>query len=214
MSGADLSGSNRERDRITVAGIAGMYGAGKDLAAGVFAERGFLVIDVDALGHRALELRKREILERFGAGVIGPSGEVDRRALGGIVFSSVEERRALEAIVHPAMREEVAETIRTERGRGAAGRNVCINAALLFPMGLAELCDFVVWVKAPFLSRLGRTMVRDRLPLREALKRLLSQRHLRPQQSSRAVDIYTVKNSGTRERLREEIRKLLARKGL
>lgn len=192
-----------------VAGLAGKYGAGKNLAAGVFAERGFLVLDVDALGHRALELRKTEIVERFGADVIGPSGAVDRKELGRIVFSSDLERRALESIVHPAMREMIAKTIRSE-----PGRNICINAALLFPMGLAELCDFVVWVKAPFLSRLRWAIARDRLSLREALKRFLSQRNLRPQHSSRAVDIYTVQNSGTRERLREDIRELLTRKGL
>ena len=154
--------------------------------------RGFLVIDVDRLGHHALEDKRDALIGRFGNGIVGAGGKIDRKALGRIVFADTASRRELESIVHPAMREAAAGIIREN-----SARDVCINAALLFPMGLAEYCDLVFWVTAPFLKRLKWAMGRDRLSIFQTIRRFAAQRELRLQFSSRSVDIFSVRNSGS-----------------
>ena len=86
-----------------VVGLTGKYCAGKNEAARVFAERGFRVVDVDRLGHQALEASRDEIAARFGPGVMDPHGGVDRKKLGKLVFGDRKKLRDLEDIVHPLM---------------------------------------------------------------------------------------------------------------
>lgn len=183
-----------------VVGVSGKYCAGKSTVADLLeAEWGFLQIDVDALGHQALERRRDEVLSRFGSGIV-VDGRIDRRRLGGIVFGNPQALADLESIVHPEMIAMVEETIRRE-----AERDVVVNAAILFKMGLDRLCDTVIWVEAPVLRRIFRARRRDRLPFLQILKRLNAQRGMKPQSSRGDVDIHTVRNSGNLEALKRRI---------
>ncbi len=193
-----------------VIGVAGKFASGKSRVAKILEERGFLEVDVDRLGHRALEEAREAVAGRFGDEVVrSEDGGVDRRRLGEIVFRDPAALRDLEAIVHPRM-VAMAERIIREN----PGRNVVLNAAILFPMGLDRLCDAVVWVQAPWPVRLLRAMRRDRLPLPAAVRRIRAQRSLRPQPSSDSVDIYSVKNAGSLRRLESTVEGILTREGL
>jgi dephospho-CoA kinase len=173
-----------------VVGIAGKYCAGKSTVSTLLAEHGYEVIDVDALGHEALERKQAEIIARFGPSILGQDGGIDRRRLGRIVFADAESKAALETIVHPEMKEMTRERLRNIEPHPAA-----INAAILFEMGLDELCDVVLWVTAPFLKRLLRAAKRDKLPLLQLLSRFRAQRRMGPQSSRENVDIEIVRNS-------------------
>ena len=83
-------------------GLTGLYCAGKNYIASILDSRGIPVLDVDKLGHQAIEREKEAIITRFGAIVLGTDGHIDRRALGKQVFGEPEALAALEAIVHPA----------------------------------------------------------------------------------------------------------------
>jgi dephospho-CoA kinase len=147
-----------------VIGLTGGIGAGKSLAASSLAQLGLLVLDADAIGHallaqrpardRVVERFGREILMMPGAGIEGDGAEVDRKALGRIVFADPSARRDLEAILHPAMRKTF------ERAVGRAGRNgqpgVVLDAAILYEAGWNTLCDAVIFVEAPRDQRLAR----------------------------------------------------------
>lgn len=212
-----------------IVGLGGKCCAGKDTLAAILKESGYAEISVDALGHRALETRRDEVVAHFGPEILAtggndsPDGEtfpgggspeeppIDRKALGRIVFSSSKERRALEAIVHPEMKRLLAEEIEARRGnmraRGAAGApggddpRIIINAALIFYMELDTLCDAVLWITASPLRRFLRAWKRDDLPLGAILRRFWAQRQLGPHPSGENVDIHIVKNEGGRERL-------------
>ncbi len=191
-------------------GVAGSYCAGKNAVISILLENGFRQIDVDRVGHEVLRepaVRSR-VSERFGAGVLGPDGEVDRRALGRWVFARRAALRRLESIVHPPMVERVRAQLAREEGR------VAINAAVLFRMGLDRLCDLVLCVRAPLRARLARARARDGLGDWQALRRLAAQRGICPKLNAPGVDIYYVDNDGGLDALREGTLAILREKGL
>ncbi|MBN2651480.1 MAG: dephospho-CoA kinase, partial [Spirochaetales bacterium] len=87
-----------------VIGIVGKSGAGKNFVANYFEEQGFVHVDLDLLGHRGLILAGGKIREVFGEQVIAADGQVDRKALGSIVFVDEEKLRLLESIVFPEIK--------------------------------------------------------------------------------------------------------------
>jgi dephospho-CoA kinase len=193
-----------------VIGVAGKYSAGKDSVAAILLEIIHPVtVDVDALGHEALEEKKEELLPIFGDRILAENGSVDRKALGSIVFGNGEKLRKLESIVHPVMREKVRDFI-AER----PDRDVVINAALLFYMELHRFCDAVIWVHAPLCTRIRRAKRRDGLSTREALARFRSQKKLKHKQIDTNTDIYTIRNNGSIEKLRNDVAEFLEIKGM
>jgi dephospho-CoA kinase len=193
-----------------VLGVAGSYCAGKNEVISILLEQGFRQIDVDRVGHEVLRepAVRRQVLERFGAGVLGADGEVDRRALGRRVFARRADLRRLESIVHPPMVERVRSQLAREQGW------IAINAAVLFRMGLDRLCDLVLCVRAPLRARLARARARDGLRAFQALRRLAAQRRICPKLKAPGVDIYYVDNDGGLDALRERTLAVLREKGL
>jgi dephospho-CoA kinase len=200
-----------------IVGVGGKCCAGKDTLADILKKAGYEEISVDALGHRALETRRDEVVEEFGPGILAPDhgGEpgasaaeprIDRKALGRIVFSDEGARKALEAIVHPEMKrllaEEIAARSATQAGTSTHGEaKIIINAALIFYMQLHTLCDLVIWVEASWFRRFLRARKRGGLSTLDILRRFWTQRHLGPHSYSESVDIHIVKNEGARARL-------------
>jgi dephospho-CoA kinase len=199
-----------------IIGLSGKYCAGKNAAASVFEELNIPSIDVDKLGHMALDAQINRIEEAFGSGVIvksepnnrsNPAKTVNRKELGAIVFSDPEKLRVLELITHPWMVEETERRIAEFLQCGST--HVVINAAVLLKMGLHQLCDTVLWVDAPLFIRIRRGLSRDPLKLPAVLKRIYTQRTLKPQPLGKYVDIYKVDNRSGIDQLRMEIRKIL-----
>ena len=175
-----------------IIGLTGLYCAGKNFVAALLEERGAPVLDVDKLGHTAIEREKKAIVARFGGDVLAVDGRVDRRRLGGKVFGKAEELAALEAIVHPAANKLTEEWIaaQAEAVAGSPGENrACvINAALLHKSSVFGRFDRVIVVRAPLLVRLIRAKGRDRLPWASLIKRFNSQKEFLPQYFSQNAD--------------------------
>ncbi len=190
-----------------IVGVGGKCCAGKDTLAEILKKVGYEEISVDALGHRALETRRDDVVREFGAGILardeGPGPRIDRKALGRIVFSDEKARKALEAIVHPEMKRLLAEEI-AARGED----NIIINAALIFYMELHTLCDLVIWVEASLIRRFFRARKRGGLSTFDILRRFWTQRHLGPHSYSESVDIHIVKNEGAQERLERRLQSI------
>ena len=192
-----------------VIGVTGPICGGKSTVSALLEEEGCYSIDVDLLGHKALEEKRAELLARFGTSILGADGAIDRRSLGKIVFADGEALRSLEAIVHPWMRSQVGEIIFAR-----ADEHICINAAVLFTMELHPFCDGILWVDAPVLTRLARLRRRNGLGILEGLRRIWSQRSLRAQHSMFRSDIYHIWNSGRPEELAGRIRRFLDELGM
>jgi dephospho-CoA kinase len=150
---------------IPVVGLVGGIGAGKSVAAAALVEHGLQILDADAIGHALLAQRpaRDRVIERFGSGVLTivsdehvplSEQEIDRKALGRIVFSDPAARRDLEEILHPSMRKTFERAIDRAGRNGKAG--VVLDAAILFEAGWNTLCDAVLFVDASREVRLSR----------------------------------------------------------
>jgi len=210
-------------------GLTGGYCAGKNSVAELLEKRGWASIDVDRLGHRALELARDEVLrhfdeearERFGRGLLDEGGGLDRKLLGAIVFSEPRKLAEHEAIIHPVMfalvDEEIAALRDEARARGDEAARIVVNAAILYKMPILAGCDAVIEVRAPLLLRLRRAKARDGLGARRALDRIGRQAALwrqRPKggrggDGQSAPPVLPVWNEGDRARLERRLDALL-----
>jgi dephospho-CoA kinase len=187
-----------ETKNCRVLGLTGTYCAGKNQVARLLEQRGFPVLDVDKLGHLAIEAEKEAILARFGADLRGPDGTVDRRKLGARVFGKPEELAALEALVHPAANRMTDEWIDHQTGLGF--KACVINAALLHRSSAFPRLDGIIMVRAPWFTRLLRAKRRDRLSWGALIRRFGSQKGFESQYFNKnftgKADIYIIENRG------------------
>jgi len=186
-----------------VIGLTGKYCSGKSSIAEEFEKKGFYIIVVDKLGHAALKLKKAEIEKTFGSVVI-KNGEVNRLALGKIVFKSSKKKKQLEEIVHPVMVQEVESILKKNQDR-----EILIDAAILAHMGLHKYCDAVIWVASPFFKRLSMALSRDNRGVFFALRRMISQKKLKSNLTEKYADTYTINNSEDISSLSDKVDNIL-----
>ncbi len=188
-------------------GITGGMGTGKETVAGMFADRGALVIDADRIARDAVRPRRaawRGIVRAFGRKILLPDGRIDRRALGDIVFRDRRKRRLLNAIVHPP----VVREMRRRMARAArSGRHPVLvaNVPLLFEAGLEGDFDRIVVVSCPRMEQVRRCRARDGLSRAEVERRMRAQLPLA--EKRRRAD-YVVDNGGTLENTERQVQKV------
>jgi dephospho-CoA kinase len=142
---------------MLIIGVCGQTGAGKSTLAEMLSKHGFGDnLEVDAIGHELLldPKVKTRLVGRFGEDILDAAGMICRRSLGRRAFVDSASTRALNEIMHPAMVEMVRDRIKTAEKAGQ--QSIIINAALLFSMGLAALCNELVYVKADATVRFCR----------------------------------------------------------
>jgi dephospho-CoA kinase len=173
VSGARWPGPQR---RI---GLTGGIASGKSTAGRWLAEQGLPLLDADVYAREALAAGSpgaKAVLERFGervraAGSGDAAATVDRAALGQIVFSDGAERRWLEQLVHPLVRQRFELELRTQ----SAAPVVVLVVPLLFEAGLEGLCSEIWLVDCDEAQQLRRLMARDQLSAADAAARLGAQ---------------------------------------
>lgn len=146
-------------------GLTGGYATGKSTVARLLRELGAVVVDADDLAHAAMRRGEpgwREVVEAFGRGILDPAGEVDRAALGRIVFADPARRKELEGIIHPKVIAAVEAA--KERARAAGAPVFVCEAPLLFEAGMADAFDRVWVIAAPRALAAARAAERDKLP--------------------------------------------------
>ena len=189
-----------------ILGITGGTGSGKTTLLKLLEEKGFSVLDCDAIYHDLLKKDKGllcAIESRFPGTVAG--GELDRKKLGKIVFSDKAALLDLNTITHTAVKAEVLRILKTQSGPAA------IDAIGLFEGGLAELCDLTVAVTAPAELRIKRLMARDNISEEYAHARITAQR---PQEEFENLADFTLANNSTREAFREKCLAFLQQQGI
>jgi len=152
----EVSRRGDEPEAIPVIGLVGGIGSGKSAAARAFEKAGCLVSDSDKSVREVLTRQEvvEELVSWWGRGVLDSENRVDRKKIADIVFKDDFQRRRLEGLVHPLVRESRAALVAQARRAGAAG--VVVDAPLLFEAGVDAECDAVVFVETPRATRLER----------------------------------------------------------
>ncbi len=174
-------------------GLTGGIGSGKSAVSSRLAERGAVLIDSDVLAREAVANGTdglAEVVEVFGDDVLTAEGELDRPAVGKIVFGDETARRKLEAIIHPRVRARAAEI----EAAAPADAVVVHDIPLLVETGQADRFDVVVVVDTPVDVQLERLTSQRGMSAEEANRRIASQAS---REDRLAVADLVVDNSGT-----------------
>ena len=142
-----------------VVGITGGIGSGKSAVTDYLEIKGITVVDADKVARVVVEPGTSglaAIAEHFGRDILLPNGTLDRAALRKIVFDNADERKVLEGITHPRIREEIARQL-----SDAGSPYVVLASPLLLESGQSSFADYVVVVDVPESVQLSRTMTRD-----------------------------------------------------
>ena len=182
-------------------GLTGGVASGKSTVSRMLAELGAVVIDADQLAREVVERGTpglAQVVAEFGEELLTPDGDLDRPAMGRLVFADEERRRRLESIVHPLVFERYAEI----EGSAPADAVVVHDIPLLAESGRADTFDEVVVVDAPPEMQVAR-MVRDRGWTEEEARSRIAAQATREQRL--AIATIVVDNSGTLDDLRARV---------
>ena len=191
---------------MLVIGVTGGVGTGKSEVSRSLEGLGATIIDADRVGH-SIYLPDtqgwKEVVETFGKEVLQPNREVDRRALGAIVFSDPTALEKLNAITHPKIRQRISELIQEERGKGSTA--VVVEAAILIEANWVDLVD-EVWVATSDPDAVvQRIQQRNNLPEEQIRSRIAAQM---PQDERVKHATVVVENDGNLEALYKRVRGL------
>jgi dephospho-CoA kinase len=178
--------------------LTGGIASGKTAVANMFAELGVPVLDTDQIARDVVEPGTpalAEVVAKFGAGILDASGRLDRQQLRQRVFADPQLRHELEAILHPAIRAELA-----RRSAAAGGPYQLHVIPLLVETGRAAQYQRVLVVDCPPEAQIRRLMARDGSSLEEA-QRILQAQASRQQRLDIADDV--IVNTGTVDDLRQ-----------
>jgi dephospho-CoA kinase len=180
--------------------------------ARAFARRGARVIAGDELAHRALrepDIRER-VVRRWGARLLDEQGNIERKRLAAIVFADPAEREALEAMVHPWIREHIRAEVERARSDPAVPL-IVLDAAVMLEAGWHEVCDHLLFVDAPPEVRARRVESQRSWTPADLEAR---ERAQLPLTEKRACADHVLDNSASLEHLDRQVDELLSLWGL
>jgi dephospho-CoA kinase len=195
---------------MIVIGLTGGIGTGKSEVARIFQELGAVLINADQIGHQAYNPHSeiwQEVVKAFGEEILQPSGEIDRKKLGSIVFADPDQLTRLNQIMHPRMARMVARQVQELGEQGADV--VVVEAALLFEAGWDSLVGEVWSTESPEDLVIKRLQSRSGLSQEEAKKRIDSQMSAEERKSRSQV---VVDNSGDLVDLERVVRSIWDRR--
>ncbi|WP_432015321.1 dephospho-CoA kinase [Streptomyces cucumeris] len=185
-------------------GLTGGIGAGKSEVSRILSSYGAMLIDSDRIAREVVEPGTSglaAVVAEFGPEVLTADGTLDRPRLGGIVFSDPERLRALNAIVHPLVRDRSAEL----EAAAGPGTVVVHDVPLLTENGLAPLYDVVVVVDASPETQLDRLVRLRGMAEDEARARMAAQA---TRAERLAVADVVIDNDGPLEALEPRVREV------
>ena len=182
-----------------VVGLTGGIGSGKSLAAQFFSQLGALVIDADQLARSVIERGSEgfdEVLLRFGDTVL-KNGDIDRVALGQIIFENPQAKKDLEEIIHPRIRAEFEEAVASLN----PGQIMVYEIPLLVETNAADRFDFVITVESDADLRKQRLRARGMFHS-DIEKRMASQA---TEEQRRAIADCVLTNDGGEDELLRQV---------
>ena len=200
-----MNGSAKHKPVI---GLLGAPGSGKSLVARQLQQLGCAVIDADLLARQVLDepAVRDQIVAWWGDGMVDAAGNVNRQAVGAIVFEHPAELAKLEALTHPRVHAR-RDQLRQQYQADPSIKAIVEDCPLLLEKQLEGVCDVLVYVDAPWevrLARVQRTRGWDEAELRRREKNQW------PLDTKRSRADYVVSNHATESETLTQVRRVLS----
>jgi dephospho-CoA kinase len=166
-------------------GLTGGIATGKSTVAKLLMDRGAILIDLDEIAREVVNPGQPtlfRIAERFGQAILQEDGSLNRKKLGDIVFADPSERKALEQIIHPAIRAVMKERMAYYESN-TLHKLIVVDVPLLYESGLESYFEQMMVVYVPRQTQLQRLMERNSLTIEEAERRLTAQMDIEEKKS-------------------------------
>ena len=157
---------------MKIIGLTGGIGSGKSTVLALFKALGALTYVADAEAKKLMNTDsalRNQIIALFGEKAY-ENGELNRAYISSVVFNNSEKLKALNALVHPKVREDFQQYIKTQKADF-----VIYEAAILFESGNNQFCDYIITVIADFEHKIERIMKRDGVSEAQILDRMQHQ---------------------------------------
>jgi dephospho-CoA kinase len=201
---------------MLIVGLTGGVATGKTAVSQVLREEGAYIIDADQIARELVQPHKpawNEIVRAFGKEILQEDRSIHRKELANRVFADPEQRKVLNQILHPRIKEEIARRAR-EIGQKDLEAIVVIDAPLLVELGMHQKVDRLIVVTSTQTHQIERLKKRDGRSTEEALGLVSSQM---PVQEKEKLAHFVVRNDGSLEEMKrraKEVFKELKRSAL
>jgi len=158
---------------MKIIGITGGIGSGKTEVAKIFRKLGAKILSGDEIGKEVVEKNSsvlKKLVKSFGDEILNIDKNLNRRKLGKIAFSTVENRDKLNKIVHPYLLSSLKKKIKEYRKKGSG--IVVVDAALIVEWGLHKDLDYLILVESALKNRIKRLKENLGYSQKEAMNRI------------------------------------------
>ena len=186
-------------------GLTGGIASGKTTVSDCFKKLGTQVIDADIISHEVTEPSGsafEEILSEFGSEILDEKGLINRKKMRAIIFNDPSEKKILEKIIHPKVRDEMFQRINK-----SDDHYLIVSVPLLVETGMHQIMDRNLLVDCSEDTQIERLMHRDKITLNEA-KAILKNQASRSDRKKIADDLIVNENNVTLIELENEVLEL------
>ncbi|KAB7705931.1 dephospho-CoA kinase [Bacillus aerolatus] len=190
-----------------IIGLTGGIASGKSTVSRLLNELEYTIVDADVAARAVVEPGRpalSQIVEVFGSGMLQSDGSLDRVKLGERIFNDAEQRKKLNSIVHPAVRQFML--AEKEAAIHAGKQTIVMDIPLLYESELTWMVEKVIVVYTDEATQLERLMTRNGLDEAAARSRIASQQPL-AEKAERADAV--INNNGTIEQTKEQLLKII-----
>jgi dephospho-CoA kinase len=195
---------------VQVIGLTGGIATGKSTVCAILENAGAVIIDADRIARKLVKKNLpayRQIVDTFGESVLLPDGEINRIALGDLIFNDPRKKQLLNKIVHPPVGKETNRQLK-QIEKNNPNALVILDIPLLLESGMHKDLSEVIVVYAPEHIQIKRLMERDHIAQENALARIRSQM---PIEEKKKLASIVIDNSGTLENTRKQTLEIFQR---
>lgn len=186
-------------------GLTGGIASGKTMVSDCFKKLGTQVIDADVISHEVTEPSGSafdEILSEFGSEILDEKGLINRKKMRAIIFNDPSQKKILENIIHPKVRDEMFQRINK-----SDDHYLIVSVPLLVETGMHQIMDRNLLVDCSEDTQIERLMHRDKITLNEA-RAILKNQASRSDRKKIADDLIVNENNVTLIELEDKVLEL------
>ena len=192
---------------MLIVGLTGGVASGKTAVSRVLREEGAYIIDADQIARELVQPHKpawNELVRAFGKEILQEDGSIHRRKLADKVFTDPEQRKVLNQILHPRIKEEMDRRTK-EIGQKDPEAIVVIDAPLLVELGVYRKVDQLIVVTSTQMQQMERLKERDGRSPEEALRLFSSQM---PVEEKVKLADFVIRNEGSLEETKKRAKEV------